>query len=273
MPLCGWLIAPQVSARAMQFVRQKSGRPYFVAMNFIDAHDPYYVPPGCRDRSFHAVPRRDQQKLLDASPGRRLDPLMVARTHGQYRMAMRCMDRTLGSLLRALDDGNTVIAVVGDHGEQFGEHGWGGHGNTLYRQLLHVPLILKIPGRVPARVNDPVSTADLFATLIRASQAGRMRAPIPLLDAGWRRPVIANFDMRRHRSLEGGFSIVRGDLHFTRSTSGRENLFDYRADPLEDLPLSPSTHRPIIDPMRARLLHAAGQQRRRVEFDALGYLN
>jgi arylsulfatase A-like enzyme len=176
-------------------------------------------------------------------------------------------------LLRQLDDGNTVIAIVSDHGEQFGEHGYGYHGNSLYRQVLHVPLILKVPGHAPGRVAEPVSTTDLYASLIRAAEPGRARAPMPLFDARWRRPVLSNFDARGRRALHGGFSVVRDHLHFMRTLEEPETLFDYRADPAELSPLPLQEHRPTVDPLREMLLRAARQQTRRVDFDALGYLN
>lgn len=272
MPLCSWLLASEVSGRTMQLVR-RGGGPFFVATNFMDAHNPYYVPRECRDVSYRPIARRHQELLLEAMPGRHLDPRIAERTRAQYRMAMRCMDRALGALLARLDDGNTVIAVVGDHGEQFGEHGFGGHGNSVYRQVLHVPLILKIPGHAAARVHEPVSITDLYPSLLRASEPGRMRAPIPLLDASRRRPVISSVDHRLHRSVEGGFSVVRGELHLIRLLAGRETLYDYRRDPEEILPLTGLRRSQTVEPLRELLLRAAARQRQRAEFDALGYLN
>ena len=59
-------------------------------------------------------------------------------------------------------------AIVGDHGEAFGEHGLALHRNSLYREEIQVPLIFRWPGRVPdgVRVARPVSNAALAATVV-----------------------------------------------------------------------------------------------------------
>jgi arylsulfatase A-like enzyme len=62
----------------------------------------------------------------------------------------------------------TLVVFTSDHGEEFGEHGWKGHDETLYEEVLHVPLILRAPGLVPAGVRVPrqVSLVDLAPTLL-----------------------------------------------------------------------------------------------------------
>jgi Flp pilus assembly protein TadD len=76
----------------------------------------------------------------------------------------------VGRLLAALDEqgiaGRTVVAVAADHGESLGEHGELTHGLLLYEPTLHVPLILRAPGRLAPRVvRTPVSLVDLAPTL------------------------------------------------------------------------------------------------------------
>ena len=60
------------------------------------------------------------------------------------------------------------MIVTSDHGEQFGEHGLIEHGNSLYWPVLHVPLVISFPGRVPEgqSVAEPVSLADLPTTVL-----------------------------------------------------------------------------------------------------------
>ena len=63
---------------------------------------------------------------------------------------------------------NTLVIVTSDHGEELGEHGLFGHGRSLYRPELHVPLLIVRPGRVAAGrvVAEPVSLRDLPATVV-----------------------------------------------------------------------------------------------------------
>lgn len=90
-----------------------------------------------------------------------------------YDAEIRWVDRILPRLVAEVDDGRTVLTLLSDHGEGFGEHGRWIHGNTLYEELLHVPLWVKAPGVAPSVVAEPVGLADVMPTL--AALAG---API-----------------------------------------------------------------------------------------------
>jgi len=123
MPLCSTYTASEVTARAIRFVsRTKS--PYFLTVNYLDGHDPYYVERGCREPSFRALSRAERDPIVSANPDSHAPDLTIAkRVKAQYRHALNCMDRSLGRLLAAVErDPNTIIAIVGDHGEQFGRH-------------------------------------------------------------------------------------------------------------------------------------------------------
>jgi arylsulfatase A-like enzyme len=62
----------------------------------------------------------------------------------------------------------SVVIVVSDHGDQFYEHGSVGHGDTVYQELTHVPLIIRAPGAMPqGRVVDAdVEIMDVYATML-----------------------------------------------------------------------------------------------------------
>ncbi|HUR83698.1 MAG TPA: sulfatase-like hydrolase/transferase, partial [Thermoanaerobaculia bacterium] len=255
-PLCTRMLAGPVVERARSFVR-RGERPYLLALNFMDPHNPYYVPRECRGPELVLATHAEEREVVNATPNAPAKPAAIARVRAQYRAALTCMDRTFGALLEEVDDGNTVIAIVADHGEHFGEHGFGGHGVSLYRELLHVPLLLKVPGAAPTRIHDAVSTADLYETLVRAADPSRARAPLPLLDPRQRRSAVASYAVKGAAS---GYSITRGDTQLIRYGDGREMLF------------GPAPDAATLASMRDVLLRAARQQQRRVEFESLGYL-
>src|SRR6185436_17103048 len=62
----------------------------------------------------------------------------------------------------------TLIVITADHGEEFREHGDFEHGQSLHSELLHVPLILRLPGRIPAgkRIAGNVSGLDVLPTIL-----------------------------------------------------------------------------------------------------------
>jgi arylsulfatase A-like enzyme len=76
--------------------------------------------------------------------------------------------RLLKAIDRALPADDTILIVLSDHGEEFGEHGRRYHGGTLANETLRVPLMLRAPGRLPAgqRRTGPVGLVDLVPTLL-----------------------------------------------------------------------------------------------------------
>ena len=74
---------------------------------------------------------------------------------------------------------NTIIVITSDHGEQFKDHGLEEHANSLYTQVLHVPLLLRYPALVPkgVRVTDVVSLRDLPATLAQLADLSGTEFP------------------------------------------------------------------------------------------------
>jgi hypothetical protein len=89
----------------------------------------------------------------------------------RYRVVARSVDVQLGRLLDGLRDldaeRDTVVLFVSDHGEGLGREGFWVHSVYLWESLVHVPLILRVPGVPAARVDDVVSLVDVAPTLAR----------------------------------------------------------------------------------------------------------
>jgi arylsulfatase A-like enzyme len=101
----------------------------------------------------------------------------------KYDYEIKFTDRHLGRLLSALDKStlrkNTAVVLFADHGEAFGRHRLKGkrmyfHGQTLYNELLHVPLLFRVPNLEPRVISDRVMLLDLAPTLLDMG-----RKPIP----------------------------------------------------------------------------------------------
>src|SRR4029077_15384748 len=96
-----------------------------------------------------------------------------------YDGEVRAADRELGAFLNLLRKlgryDESLIVLVADHGEEFGEHGGFDHGRTLYEEVLRVPLIVKFPrarGVAAVRGAAPVSSLDLAPALLAAAGRG-----------------------------------------------------------------------------------------------------
>lgn len=127
------------------------GKPFFMWLHFNGPHEPYEQHEG-----FHFGDR----------------PI------DRYDSEIANDDSHVGALLDALRDlsheDDTVIVLTADHGEEFGDHGGHSHGMKLYRELLNVPLLLKIPGVAPRVIDTPVELVDLaptFCELLKAKES------------------------------------------------------------------------------------------------------
>jgi len=264
-PLCNWLPASGVTSRAERFIR-RAQRPYFLTLNYLDAHDPYYVPAECRDPSFRPWQRAERLAYVDAFSW---TPAVRQRAHEQYRAAMRCMDRSLAKLFAALerdpDYATTTVVVVGDHGEQFGEFDRIQHGNSVYRPVLQVPLILRTPEQRAMRVDSPVSISDVHPTLLQILEPQRLSGPLILLDPQRRRAAVSSYGIITGQ--RAAFSAAVGDYQLIRDRKTGESLFSR-----DGTKLGMASRPAEVKQARSAISREMAAQRGSGEFRALGYM-
>jgi len=181
-------------------------RPFFAFLNYFDVHYPYVPEQPYRNRFVDAT----QQAACRPTWAFRLNPLHRPTEFerllqmspdcfkvqiDQYDGAITYVDRQIEDLMTELKrrnlDRNTIVVVTSDHGESFREHGLVTHGTSLYRELIHVPLLVWWPGHVPPgqSIDRPVSTASLPATILDLVGANPQdNFPIPSLTALWHSP-------------------------------------------------------------------------------------
>jgi arylsulfatase A-like enzyme len=151
-------------------------RPGFAYAHVIEPHYPYTPPPpfdGGRPRI--DPPHASGLLPFDAFPA--LPEADVAAMRANYLGEVRAADAALGRALDALRRAGrldrTLVVVTSDHGEEFHEHGGWTHGQSLYEELVRVPLVVRPPAGRPGRglrVDAPVSLVDILPTI--ASLAG-----------------------------------------------------------------------------------------------------
>ncbi len=155
--------------------RRQPERPFFVFLNYFDAHYPYLVPKEHLHR-FGARPVTQQEwEIIEnwrTSDKSTLSESDIVFARDAYDSCVADLDEQLGLLLDDLEElgvlENTWVIITSDHGESFGEHGGFGHGGSLYQTELHVPLLILPPGRNrPARVvTQSVTLRNLPATIV-----------------------------------------------------------------------------------------------------------
>ncbi|MBN2311843.1 MAG: sulfatase, partial [Candidatus Hydrogenedentes bacterium] len=243
-----------LSAYARQFLRHYRGRPFFLWVHFFDPHAPY-TPP----QPYHAdgqgaywsvAPALNAELLGFWEHG--LSPEDKRIIQGLYEDEIRYVDDTVGHLIDGLDNlglaDTTHIWFTADHGEELWDHGNWSHGQSLYDELVRVPLIAAGPGVVPRVVSEPVSMIDAIPTLtdlLRAERSpgwrGRSLASVLFDEAAAppRQPCYSQATVgpffSHGRAAMVGRMTVSGDYKLIRDLdTGREELYDVRQDPDEN---------------------------------------
>jgi arylsulfatase A-like enzyme len=219
--------ADAIARLAMRWVDgvRGSGQPFFLFLNFFDAHTPQ-LPPAPYDEMF--LPPRGRPGMTE-----------VAYELSQYDGAIAFVDGQIGRLVSFLRERRlleqTLIIVTSDHGEFFGEHGLHGHASALYEEVLRVPLLVRLPGQ-HARIDitSPVSLMRL-PELIRlsaieqsspAEMARRMSSATP--------QMVSGVFVGRGKAPPRYSRVVVDDRWKLIVHSERDpELYDLRADPGE----------------------------------------
>ena len=233
----------------LQKVKEKD-IPFFLFVNYMDAHDPY-IPPPPFDNLF---PGKNKHFDLDRYHKLVTEVLKLERkvTGGEYRHlvsqydgGIAYIDFCIGKLIARLKKlglyENCLIIIMSDHGEAFGERDLINHGVSVYQDQIHVPLIIKYPNiRENVVVNETVSLCDLMPTILDVlgfEMPGKVDGESILkLELSKSREVVSESfpeggmaDMHiKFRRIER--ALFSGPLKFVNSTAGKREVYDLSRD-------------------------------------------
>jgi len=143
-----------VNQAAFEFLDQRQDTPFFLWLHYMEPHDPFFSNDG---QSYARV----------ATPA---PPSHMAKIyHDAYRDDVQRFDQAFGEMLEGLRKRNLLddvhIILTSDHGEEFNEHGGYYHGQTLYEEMLNIPLVISGPAVTPARRSDVARQIDIAPTI------------------------------------------------------------------------------------------------------------
>lgn len=234
-------------------------RPFFLYLHYMDVHFP-------RD------PREPFKEVFTAGlPGKNVyvngkypDLTDEDRDYSiaKYDACVRSMDEVLRELVQALEqrglDASTLLVVVSDHGDEFGEHGGLGHGRTLYQEMLDVPLLFVHPtlqGHA-RRIREPVSLVDVLPTVVELTGGQLPQEFMGRSLAGWIRPGEPRLPVATSPLISelGLVKTIRDGDHklIWFPSEGRVEAYDLGQDPGELRPIQEEL--PWIAELRAQLL-------------------
>jgi arylsulfatase A-like enzyme len=190
--------APAVTAAAVEWLRRLPARaPYFLWVHYLDPHWTYEPAPPYDSEFDPGYEGRfglyDDLRAGRLSKGEvifrnRLPPRQVRHVVALYDGEIAGVDAALGPLLDAVEARHEPLLVVltSDHGESLGEHGYHfAHGEYLYEDSLHVPLLLRLDGRIPAG-----STSEALAQNIDVAPTILAILGVPGLQGSDGRPLL-----------------------------------------------------------------------------------
>ena len=209
-------------------------------------------------------PNREELEAADVDPD-----VYNAHQLDWYDGSIRGLDAEVARLMEGLGQrgvaSDTLLAFVSDHGEEFMDHGWGWHGNTVYGESVNVPLVLHWPGVLPEGlvVAPTVESLSLMPTLLELAgiptpETAQGQSLLPLLvrpadpaSFGWiDRPAFserkripsnrerADYDVDQYSVVSAGWKLVRNidppewmpDVELYNHTDDPLNLNDVTAD-------------------------------------------
>lgn len=226
----------EVVAHALAWLDRHPRGPFFLWVHLYDPHDPY-SPPEPYKSKYAAAPYDGEIAYADFALGKLLSRL---RARGVYNHA--------------------VIAMMADHGEALGDHGEATHGFFLYDETIHVPLMIKLPGAVPAanrpagkRIETRVGLVDVMPTILQSVEIAVPREMQGESLLGMMRPALAqksalpqaSQDRQSYAETDYGHeSYGWSSLRSLRSgkylyvKAPRQELYDQSADPNAEHDLS-----------------------------------
>lgn len=242
--------------------------PYFAFFNLMEAHMPYLArrPFGPRSSvkrvaAAHLNARLTNEFVVSYNVRRQeLSPSDLTFLRELYRGGVSYLDSRLGDIASEIGvDRDTVLVVVGDHGENLGEHHLLGHQGSLAETLLHVPLLVAGPdGAVPRGTSvEPISTQRVPATILGV--AGLDPSGPSVFTGGDGSPIVSWYesayaeaagarrmadgeladDVEAQRALRRrAWAARRGELKLLVGSDGTRRLYDLAADPGEERDLA-----------------------------------
>jgi len=248
--------AARTNAMAFPWLEAMGDAPFFVWIHYFDPHYPYEsyeLAEGFdRYRSDEALEQHIRQRVISASATRPNQNVQETREAiNGYDDEIRYVDSEISRLIEHLKAlglwQDLLVILVSDHGEGLGEHEMLGHG-YIHHEQLHVPLLMRIPGRAPQRIATPISLVDVLPTALSqpntiegdwseflAQASGR-----DVLSAGAIPESLFSQQSARPRPDHPGraYALTSQRWKYVHEPGGDDRLFDLSKDPFELSPLA-----------------------------------
>ena len=271
--------------RALEWLAQDPSRPvirkppFFLFLHLFDAHHPY-EPPWPFDTAYVPAYRPNIREISHSHPyaqDKELSTEELTEVVALYDGEIAYTDFAIGRFLDELETlglyDSSLIVVFGDHGEGFLEHGLMNHGNSVYDELIRIPLLVRFPGGRSAgtTVEEPVQLIDVTPTILR--EVGM--EPLPAMQGSFLLGPFQADGSRRFAYASEGFAaclrtsswklIENPPSRFEKIPKAKQvkyELYDLKEDPKEQNNLAVTL--PDRVESMSRTLHSIDQENRKL---------
>jgi arylsulfatase A-like enzyme len=262
----------QIADWAINKLKEKHEKPFFLAVGFIRPHVPYTAPqkyfdlynkknliiPSVPENEFEDIPMMGKSIAYGRTPRggwydvTQKEEILPELVHS-YLACVSFTDDQIGRVIKALENSpywkNTIVVLWSDHGQHLGEKRHF-RKQALWEESTKVPLFFKIPGQksVGTKCKQVVSLLDIYPTLVELCNlpnASKLEGNsiVSLIDdpeTTWEKPVLSTWYYKNH-------AIRSNNWRYIRYRDGSEELYNHQNDPGEHINLAENpSYRDII---------------------------
>ena len=246
--------AHTVNRAVIPWLKRNSGKNYFLYTHYMEPHYPYY-PRKPRYSIGSKFTYEDMLKLKALrSPEFKgtLSNEMISKAINRYDDEIAEADRKIGKLFREFDKlgiwDNTIVILTSDHGEEFLDHGKADHGNSMYHELISVPLLIFLPDGTGKGLvlKERVELLDLLPTIYDYLQFEPPvfygKSLLPLIsnpeDTSWDEQLYFGEvkPIRGEKAADNISAVIKENYKLIKNTfqdSVNYELYDLAVDPAE----------------------------------------
>ncbi len=166
------ITSPVVTAEAIKIIEESRGKPFFMFLHYFDPHYRYIDHENKSSYSGPFLPDKNESKKAEIIKKNLFSENDLDYFKECYRSEIRFTDIYVEKVIEKLKQQNlyenTIIVIVSDHGEEFGERGTLGHGQSLFDEQTKIPFILKLPEDLEknAIIRPNFSNIDISPTIL-----------------------------------------------------------------------------------------------------------
>jgi arylsulfatase A-like enzyme len=231
--------SPAVTGEAVKILDSGGDKPFFLFLHYFDPHYRYIDHDGITGYNGPFLPGESDAKKAELIRENRFSGADLGYFRECYNSEIRFTDKYVGMLIgelkrKGLYD-NTVIVIAADHGEEFGERGALGHGQSLFNEQTVVPFILKLPRayKKSKKLRTFFSNIDIAPTILDAAGL-----PVPgaftgrsILDGKGAEPVFMEVNESKYDTLYNQCAVVFDGWKLIKDLpTGKYELFELGRD-------------------------------------------